>query len=72
MFVSCVFYPIDTMPQIFQTIATFTPLSYACDALRAVMLRGATTGDILFDILVLVAFTVIFFVGAIKVFNRDM
>lgn len=72
MFISGIFYPVDTMPWIFQKIAAFTPLTYACDALRCVMLKGSTTGDILLDILALCVFTIIFFVGAIKVFNRDM
>ena len=40
MFVSGVFYPIETMPWIFQKIAYILPLTYVNDALRAVMLKG--------------------------------
>ena len=45
MFVSGVFYPIETMPWIFQKIAYILPLTYVNDALRAVMLKGAGVGD---------------------------
>ncbi len=57
MFVSGVFFPIETMPWIFQKIAYILPLTYVNDALRAVMLKGAGVGDIWIDIVVLLGFT---------------
>jgi len=72
MFVSGVFYPIETMPWIFQKIAYITPLTYANDALRGVMLKGAGIGDIWIDIAVLAGFTLLFFALGVTRFNRDI
>lgn len=72
MFVSGVFYPIETMPWIFQKIAYIFPLTYANDALRGVMLKGAGIGDIWLDIAVLAGFTLLFFAMGVTRFNRDI
>ena len=72
MFVSGVFYPIETMPWIFQKIAYILPLTYVNDALRAVMLKGAGVGDIWIDIVVLLGFTALFFYLGVTQFNRDI
>jgi ABC-2 type transport system permease protein len=72
MFVSGVFFPIETMPWIFQKIAYILPLTYVNDALRAVMLKGAGVGDIWLDIVVLLGFTAVFFVLGVTQFDRDI
>ena len=72
MFVSGVFFPIETMPWIFQKIAYILPLTYVNDALRAVMLKGAGVGDIWIDIVVLLGFTAVFFALGVTQFNRDI
>lgn len=72
MFVSGVFYPIETMPWIFQKIAYIFPLTYLNDAMRAVMIQGKTIGDVWLDLLILVGFTVVFFTIGVKFFNRDV
>ncbi len=72
MFVSGVFYPIETMPWIFQKIAYIAPLTYANDALRSVMLKGASVGDIWIDVAVLLGFTALFFALGVTRFNRDI
>lgn len=72
MFVSGVFYPIETMPWIFQKIAYIFPLTYANDALRGVMLKGAGIGDVWLDIAVLAGFTLLFFGLGVTRFNRDI
>ncbi|MCQ8905056.1 MAG: ABC transporter permease [Methanothermobacter sp.] len=72
MFVSGVFYPIETMPWIFQKIAYIVPLTYANNALRAVMLKGAGVGDIMVNLLVLGGFTLLFFAMGVTRFNRDI
>jgi ABC-2 type transport system permease protein len=69
---SGVFYPVETMPWIFQKIAYILPLTYANDALRAVMLKGAGIGAIWVDVVVLLGFTVVFFALGVKSFNRDV
>jgi ABC-2 type transport system permease protein len=72
MFVSGVFYPLATMPWIFQKIAYLVPLTYANDALRSVMLKGAGLGDIWVDVAVLAGFTIVFFALGVTKFNRDI
>ena len=72
MFVSGVFYPIETMPWIFQKLAYIFPLTYVNDALRAVMLKGVGIGAIWIDIAVLLGFTLLFFALGVRGFNRDI
>ncbi|MGB9837250.1 ABC transporter permease [Methanothermobacter sp.] len=72
MFVSGVFYPIETMPWVFQKLAYVVPLTYANDALRSVMLKGAGAGDIWLDLAVLMGFTLLFFAMGVTRFNRDI
>ena len=72
MFISGVFYPLETMPWIFQKIAYLVPLTYANIALRGVMLKGAGIGDIWIDIAVLLGFTLLFFAMGVTRFNRDI
>ena len=72
MFVSGVFYPIETMPWIFQKIAYIAPLTYANNALRDVMLQGAGIGDIWIEVAVLLGFTALFFAMGVTRFNRDI
>lgn len=72
MFISGVFYPLETMPWIFQKIAYLVPLTYANNALRGVMLKGAGIGDIWTSIAVLLGFTLLFFALGVTRFNRDI
>ncbi len=72
MFVSGVFYPVETMPWIFQKVAYIVPLTYANDALRAVMLKGVGIGAISLDIAVLAGFTILFFALGVRNFDRDI
>jgi ABC-2 type transport system permease protein len=72
MFISGVFYPLETMPWIFQKIAYLAPLTYANIALRGVMLQGAGIADIWIYIAVLVGFTLLFFGLGVTRFNRDI
>ena len=72
MFVSGVFYPIETMPWILQKIAYIFPLTYLNDAMRGIMLKGQTLGDVWVDLVVLLGFTLLFFIIGVKRFNRDV
>ena len=72
MFVSGVFYPIETMPWILQKLAYVFPLTYLNDAMRGVMLKGQTLGDVWLDLVVLLGFTLLFFIIGVKRFNRDV
>ncbi len=72
MFVSGVFYPIETMPWILQKLAYVFPLTYLNDAMRGVMLKGQTLGDVWVDLVILIGFTLLFFIIGVKRFNRDV
>ncbi len=72
MFVSGVFYPIETMPWILQKLAYIFPLTYLNDAMRGIMLKGQNLGDVWFDLVVLLGFTLLFFIIGVKRFNRDV
>ncbi len=72
MFISGVFYPVETMPWIFQKLAYICPLTYLNDAMRAIMIQGRGLGDVWIDILVLLGFTLIFFIVGVVRFDRDV
>ena len=72
MFVSGVFYPIETMPWILQKIAYIFPLTYLNDAMRGVMIKGQSLGDVWLDLAILLGFTALFFLIGVKRFNRDI
>lgn len=72
MFISGVFYPVETMPWIFQKLAYICPLTYLNDAMRAVMIQGHSLGDVWFEIVVLLAFTLLFFIIGVIRFDRDV
>lgn len=72
MFVSGVFYPIETMPWILQKLAYLFPLTYLNDAMRGIMLKGQSLGDVWFDLVILLGYTLVFFIIGVKRFNRDV
>ena len=72
MFICGVFFPKETMPWLLQKISYFLPLTYANDAFRAVMLQGAGLTSIVWDLVVLLIFTLIFFIVGVVRFNRDI
>lgn len=59
-----VFWPIDQLPPILQAIAHMLPVTYAVDALREVMLKGAdlSSGAVQGDLAVLAAIAIVFVV----------
>jgi ABC-2 type transport system permease protein len=72
MFMSGVFFPIEQMPGIMQTIANFLPLTYATTALRKVMVLGAGFPDITAEILFMVIFGIVFLLIAVPMFKKAM
>ena len=72
MFVSGVFYPIETMPWKKKKIAYIFPLTYLNDAMRGIMLKGQNLGDVWLDLVILLGFTLLFFIIGVKRFNRDV
>ncbi len=72
MFVSGVFYPIETMPWILQKLAYIFPLTYLNNAMRGIMIKGQTLADVWLDLVILLGFTLLFFIIGVKRFNRDV
>lgn len=72
MFLSGVMFPISQMPWYMQDISKFLPLTYASDALRKVMVLGATIPDISTDLIILITFGVVLTAIAVPVFRRMM
>ncbi|HML04470.1 MAG TPA: ABC transporter permease [Methanobacterium sp.] len=72
MFLGGVFYPIQQMPGFMQTIAQFIPITYAADAMRKIILLNAGIGDIMYQILILVAFGVVTMAIAVPLFRKSM
>ena len=72
MFLSGVFFPVQTMPAILQGMAQFLPITYAADALRGIMVKGFPTYLIFGDILVLLAFFVATFALTMVFFKREL
>lgn len=58
-FLGGVFVPVALLPAPLQRVAGWLPITHALNALRAVLLRGATLGDVEPDLLILVAIAAI-------------
>jgi len=72
MFLSGVFFPIQQMPWYMQSISKVLPLTYASDALRKVMVLGASVPQISTELIILVAFGVVMIAIALPVFRKMM
>jgi len=69
MFLSGVFFPIDAMPPILQTIARLIPLTYLADALRQVMVGSAAFASLWVCAAVLLGWLVVCFAIASRKFR---
>jgi ABC-2 type transport system permease protein len=72
MFLSGIFFPIQMMPSFMQTISKWLPFTYAVDAMRRIMVFGATLGNVYNDVLVMLIFGIATLIIAIPVFERGM
>jgi ABC-2 type transport system permease protein len=64
-----VYYPIDILPGWMQVIARFIPITYSLEAMRKALLTSATLTQLLPEILVLGAFSVILLPLSLMIFN---
>ncbi len=71
MFLSGVFFSRDAAPAFLRPVADYLPLTFLNDALRSVSTAGAGLGDIVPQLLGLVAWTVVSFVLAFRLFRLD-
>ena len=72
MFLTGIFFPIQQMPWFMQWISQLLPLTYAVTAMRKVMILGAGIGDIVPEVIILLAFGAVMLAIAIPVFRRAM
>lgn len=69
---SGVFWPIQSIPEFLRPISYVLPLTYSGEALRAVMLKGASAAQIWPDLLFLSAFFILFFGAATLMLRREV
>ena len=68
-----IWWPLQSVPEFIRPISYILPLTYAADALRAVMLNGAGIVDILYpDLLALGVFFLVFFAAATLMLRREV
>jgi ABC-2 type transport system permease protein len=69
-----IFWPIEQLPELLQPVARLLPLTYAVEALRAIMLEGADLASsvVRWDILALTGFAVVFAVLATLTIKREI
>lgn len=69
-FLSGAFFPIQQMPEFMQTISRVLPMTYMVEALRKVIVLGATLPALRTDIFVLLGFGLVTLIFAVPAFNR--
>ncbi|WP_273466968.1 ABC transporter permease [Methanothrix sp.] len=67
-----VFWPVQSVPGFLRPISNILPLTYASDALRAIMLKGASLYQILPDLIFLGAFFMLMFIAATLMLKREV
>jgi len=68
-----IWWPLQSIPEFLRPISYLLPLTYAVDALRAVMLKGASITEILYpDLIALGIFFLIFFAAATHMLRREV
>jgi ABC-2 type transport system permease protein len=74
VFLSGLLVPVDQLPDLLRPIAAVLPLTYANEALRAVMIKAFPLSDplIVRDLLVLAAFGVVTIAGAVASIRREV
>jgi ABC-2 type transport system permease protein len=72
IFLSGVFWPIDQLPAILRPISYVLPLTYANEALRAVMLKGADLAGIARELLALLIFMVLMIILSALTMRRQI
>lgn len=70
LFLSGVFFPISMMPGFMQAISKVIPLTYAIEALRKVMILGASINAVKTELLILFAFGLVTTSISVPVFKR--
>ena len=72
IFLSGVFWPIDQLPAILRPISYILPLTYANEALRAVMLKGADLAGIAWELAAMLIFMVLMIILSALTMRRQI
>jgi ABC-2 type transport system permease protein len=68
-----VWWPLQSVPDFLRPVSYLLPLTYSNDALRMVMLKGASIVDILFpDLVAMGLFFVLIFAATIRMIRREV
>jgi len=67
-----VYYPITVLPGWLQHVSDVLPLTYALDAMRLAMLKGYSLYELRFDILILLAFSLVLTPLAFLIFRLTL
>ncbi|HEY98251.1 MAG TPA: ABC transporter permease [Dehalococcoidia bacterium] len=67
-----VFYPVAVLPDWLEPVSKVLPLTYALDSMRLAMLQGKSIYELRYDILVLLAFTLVLTPLSFLVFRRAL
>ncbi len=71
MMLSGIFFPRDSFPEWMVKVTNYFPLTYFSDAMREVMVKGATLHDIQGSVIGLLVWSVIMFILAIRLFRWE-
>jgi ABC-2 type transport system permease protein len=71
IFISGVFYDVDTAPQFLRDIAQILPLTHIIDGLSAALVTGASLADTVGDLAVILAWGVFGVFFAVRGFSWD-
>ncbi len=71
MFLSGVFFPLDTLPGVVSAVTRFLPLTFLANAIRAVVTDGAGLADISSDLAGMGAWVVVVFLAAVRLFRWE-
>ncbi len=67
-----VFWPVQSIPEFLRPLSNILPLTYASDALRAIMLKGASLSDVFTDFVFLCCFFLLMFAAATLMLKREV
>ena len=71
LFLSGIFFPLDTMPDWIRPLVSAMPLTYLGDAMRQLMVGGAPVHSMTLNLGVLAVFLIVFFGLAVRLFKYE-
>ena len=65
-------FPVESMPKILQWISLIVPPRYYMAAMRKLMIMGVGLGEVMHEVVVLTAFTIVLLAVSLKKFNKRL